>query len=290
MSVQDQPFPLITKAYRSKVHVGMSGWVFPEWRRRFYPKGLPQRRELEFASHQLRTIEINGTFYSLQTVESYQRWYQQTPDDFIFSLKGPKFITQSLKLANAEGALANFFASGVLALGKKLGPVLWQLPPSVKYDPKLLTDFFKLLPTDTAQAIKLAKKTDAHFKRVPFLKAAKKMKIRHAIEVRNQSFKDNEKAFLALLRKFNVAIVITDSAEGWPYFDQPTADFIYARLQGGSIKGHTSRYTPLQLKNWAKLVKKWQGSSIQLPAFIYIDKHAKPFAPVDAMTLQKWTG
>ena len=140
----------------SDVRTGISGWRYPPWRGVFYPPGLPQRKELEYASRRLRTIEINGSFYSLQRPESYARWAAETPADFVFAVKGPRFVTHMKKLAGVEAPLANFFASGVLALGAKLGPVLWQLPPSLGYDPERLARFFAQLPRSTGAAAELA--------------------------------------------------------------------------------------------------------------------------------------
>src|SRR5437762_14194724 len=136
----------------NQLRIGISGWRYAGWRGKFYPKGLPQHRELEFASGTFNSVEINGSFYSLQRSSSYQRWYSETPDDFVFSVKGARFITHMKKLRDVETPLANFFASGVLALRGKLGPILWQLPPYFGWDPERLSRFFKILPRNTVQA------------------------------------------------------------------------------------------------------------------------------------------
>ena len=135
-------YPADPNAPTGVARVGISGWRYPPWRKVFYPDGLPQRAELEFASRQLNSIELNGSFYSLQRPSSYQRWYDETPDGFVFSVKGPRFVSHLKKLADVEAPLANFFASGVLALGAKFGPVLWQLPPTLGYDRDRLAAFF----------------------------------------------------------------------------------------------------------------------------------------------------
>src|SRR5579875_2972064 len=140
----------------AQARVGTSGWLYPPWRKVFYPPRLPHRLELQYISSQLNTVEINGTFYSLQRPESFQRWYAETPDDFTFAVKGARFVTHMKKLAGVETPLANFFASGVLALKEKLGPVLWQLPPGLRFDPKRLAAFFALLPRTSREAARLA--------------------------------------------------------------------------------------------------------------------------------------
>jgi uncharacterized protein YecE (DUF72 family) len=149
------------------LRIGISGWRYPGWRGKFYPKGLPHRRELEYASRILNSVEINGSFYSLQLPSSYQRWYSETPDAFVFAIKGPRFVTHMKRLRDVKRPLANFFASGVLALGKKLGPILWQLPPNFSWNSERLEEFLELLPRDTSSAAKLAKKHDNKLKGAP---------------------------------------------------------------------------------------------------------------------------
>ena len=144
----------------AQTRIGISGWRYGAWRKRFYPPRLPQKRELEFASRQVNSIEINGSFYSLQDVSSWQRWYAETPDDFVFAIKGGRFITHMKKLKDVEKPLANFFAQGVLALKEKLGPILWQFPPAFAFDSGRFEEFFRLLPKDMAAALKLARRRD----------------------------------------------------------------------------------------------------------------------------------
>src|SRR4051812_24004284 len=208
--------------------IGISGWTYAPWRGVFYPKGVTQKNELAYASRAFNSIEINGTFYSLQRPNSFQAWYEQTPDDFVFSVKGGRFITHMKKLVGVETALANFFASGVLALREKLGPILWQLPPMLSFNEGRLANFFDLLPRDTRAAAKLASKHDERLKGRSFTKAQVAQPIRYALEVRHASFKTP--AFVALLRKHRVALVRADTAGKWPYMEDVTADFIYARL------------------------------------------------------------
>ena len=146
------------RVVRPEIRVGIPGWRYAGWRGKFYPKDLPQHRELEFAGNTFDSVEINGSFYSLQLPSSYKRWYDSTPPGFVFAIKGGRFITHMKKLRGVETPLANFFASGVLALREKLGPILWQLPPSLGFDAERLRAFFELLPRDTATAATLAKK------------------------------------------------------------------------------------------------------------------------------------
>jgi uncharacterized protein YecE (DUF72 family) len=268
--------------------VGIAGWVFPPWRKTFYPKDLVQKLELEYASRKLRTIEINSTFYALPKLESYEHWYRETPEDFIFSVKGPKFVTHIKRLREVESPVANFFASGLFALKEKLGPIVWQLPPNFKYDHERIESFLKMLPNSTDEATRFAKKhQDAHLKQKPFLQVKVKIPLRYALEVRNLSFMDSKAEFIRLLKKYNVALVCTDPLEG-PAFIEPTADFAYARLHGGSLKSPVAGYSPAQLKKWASAAKQWNsGTKVKRDVFIYIVNEAKPKAPMNAMTLQK---
>ena len=214
----------------TRARVGTSGWRYPPWRRTFYPEGLAQRRELEHLSRRVDTIEINGSFYSLQQPSSWQAWARETPDDFVFAVKGPRFVTHMKQLRDVEVPLANFFASGPLALGAKLGPVLWQLPPRMRFDADKLAGFLELLPRSTAEAAKLAEGHDERMEGRSHLTTDADRPLRHAVEPRHESFRDPE--FAALLRATGVATVIADSAGTWPTFDQVTADLVYLRMHG----------------------------------------------------------
>ena len=197
------------------LHIGISGWRYVPWRGEFYPKGLAQKRELQFASRAVNSIEINGSFYALQRPERYAQWYSETPDDFVFSVKAPRFITHVRRLREIEKPLANFFASGVLELKEKLGPILWQFPPNFKFDPERFEHFLSLLPHDTAAAAALARQHDSHLHGHASLKAWRKKPLRHAVEVRNDTFIDPD--FVRLLKRYNTALVIADTAGKWPY-------------------------------------------------------------------------
>src|SRR6185503_288249 len=208
--------------------IGISGWRYGPWRGTFYPKDLPQKRELEYASRKLNSVEINGSFYSLQRPEFYRDWFDATPDDFVFSVKGGRFITHMKKLKDVRTPLANFLASGVLCLKEKLGPILWQFPPGFAFNEERFGAFFELLPKTTTDTAKLAKKHDVRLKGRSWTKTDADRPMRYAVEIRHDSFKDAR--FIKLLRKHNIALVLADTAGRWPYMEDVTADFIYARL------------------------------------------------------------
>ncbi|MFC4948569.1 DUF72 domain-containing protein [Pseudonocardia sp. GCM10023141] len=261
----------------ARVRVGTSGWRYPPWRTTFYPKGLPQRRELEHLSRQVTSIEINGSFYALQRPENYRAWAAETPDDFLFSVKAPRFITHMKQLREVETPLANFFASGVLALGAKLGPVLWQLPPRMRLDPDRMATFLALLPRTSTAAAALAVRHDERMEGRTLLEIDADRPLRHAVEVRNETFRDP--AFRELLRAHDVALVVADSAGQWPRFDDVTADFCYVRLHGeGEL--YVGGYTPDALDGWAATVRGWDRDTV-----VYFDNDAKVHAPYDAIAL-----
>ncbi|MGH3743327.1 MAG: DUF72 domain-containing protein [Mycobacteriales bacterium] len=260
--------------------VGISGWRYPPWRGVFYPPGLPQRSELAYAAGQLATIEINGSFYSLQRPASFATWYEQTPPGFVFSLKGPRFITHMKKLRDAHTPLANFFASGPLALKEKLGPVLWQLPPSLGYDAARLAEFFALLPRTTRDAAALARQHDTRLDGRSFTDADADRPLRHALEVRHGSFL--APGFTALLREHGVAAVVADTAGRWPLIRERTAGFAYLRLHGDA-ELYVSGYDDPALDTWAATVRELTRDGAD--AFVYFDNDVKVRAPFDAMSL-----
>lgn len=251
-----------------KIRLGIAGWVFDEWRGEFYPKGLPQKQELAYASEKLGSIEINSTFYSHQKESSFKNWVSQVPDDFVFSVKGHQLVTHLKKLKDVEIPLANVFASGVLALGKHLAPFCWQLPGNLKYDEARVESFLKLLPQTPDELVGLAKKHDERIA-TPFLETAGVTKIRHAIEVRHESFANE--TFLSQLRTYNVASVTSDTAE-WPRRDV-TSDFAYCRLQGAPGADH---YEPAELDAWARQLETWSKSGDVFAFFVSTDKLHAP--------------
>ena len=265
----------------AEIRIGISGWNYAGWRGDFYPKGLVQRRELEYAASKLTSIEINGSFYSLQRPSSYAAWRAQTPDDFVFSVKGGRFITHMKKLAGVETALANFFASGVLALGPKLGPVLWQLPPTLGFDAERLAAFFDQLPRTTGEAAEIAKHHDA---KVPddraLTQAEDDRPVRHALEVRHSTFATAEA--VELLRAHDIAFVVADTAGRWPRVEESTSDHVYVRLHGDK-ELYTSGYTAEALDSWAGKVRRWADAGLDV--YVYFDNDVKGYAPHDAMAL-----
>ena len=282
----------------SDLRIGISGWRYAGWRGKFYPDDLPQRRELEFAAKKFNSVEINGSFYSLQLPSSYRQWSEATPADFVFSVKGGRFITHMKKLRGVETALANFFASGVLALREKLGPFLWQLPPNLGFDPGRLEKFFALLPRDMRQAAALARRHDSKLKTRAFLKVGgANRRLRHAIEVRHPTFMTPD--FFNLLRQQDIAFVFADTAGKFPYAEDLTSGFVYIRLHGAE-KLYVSGYDDSALDRWASRIKMWRkgrqppdarlitGDKVDRNSrdvFVYFDNDAKVHAPFDAIRL-----
>lgn len=264
------------------MHIGISGWNYPGWRGVFYPDGLPHKQELAFASRAVDSIEVNGSFYSLLRPESVKRWLEQTPAGFLFSLKGSRFITHMKRLAHVETALANFYASGVLAFEERLGPILWQLPPSFKFDAARLSDFFNLLPRTTSDAARLARKHDHRVEGRAHTSSSSNHRLRYAVEVRHPSFHDP--AFFDLLRRHRIALCIADTAKRYPDFDEVTADFVYVRLHGAT-KLYVSGYGRRTLERWATRIERWREGPKRREVFVYFDNDAKVRAPFDAQTL-----
>jgi uncharacterized protein YecE (DUF72 family) len=270
---------------RGTVRVGISGWTYPPWRGVFYPKGLPQRRELEYASQRLTSIEVNGSFYALQKPGSWQSWRAETPDGFVFAVKGGRFITHMKKLNDVAVPLANFLASGMLALGDKLGPMLWQLPPNLGFDAGRVGDFLDLLPRTTAAAAAMAAGHDERMEGRAFVTTDADRPLRHAMEVRHPTFETD--AFLDLLRSRDVAVVTADTAGKWPVFLEPTASLAYVRLHGDE-ELYVSGYDDEALDRWAARVAGWAEAGHDV--VVYFDNDAKVRAPVDAMALMTRLG
>jgi uncharacterized protein YecE (DUF72 family) len=237
--------------------VGISGYDYKPWRGRFYPDDLPARRWLEYASRKFDSIELNGTFYSLKSPAVFERWVEEVPKrDFLFAVKGGRFITHNLKLRNVETALGNFFASGVLALGRRTGPFLWQLPATYRFEAERLDGFIRQLPRSAREAESVARQHDARLRRGALVDAAAPVKFRHAFEVRHPSYFHEE--FYALLREHRCAFVIADTAGKFPYAEQVTADFVYVRLHG-SQQLYASGYTDEELNVWAQRCTAWRS-------------------------------
>ncbi len=285
------------------IRIGVSGWRYPPWRGPFYPRGLPQRRELEFASRVFSSIELNGSFYSLQRPENYATWYDETPPGFVFSVKAPRFITHIKRLRDIDAPLANFFASGIANLREKLGPILWQLPPTMRYDAMLLERFLSSLPPDTAAASKLARRHDARVTGRARLAFGPVRALRHALEVRHGSFVDPR--LIDQLRRRRVALVVADTAGKWPQVGDITADFVYIRLHGDE-ELYRSAYIEPVLTRWVQRIRAWADggeprgieriSREAAPAagtrevFCYFDNTDKVEAPANARRLMQKLG
>ncbi len=267
-----------------QIHIGISGYDYPHWRGVFYPPGLPARRRLEYASRRFNSIELSGTFYSLKSPGVFRRWVEQTPrSGFVFAVKGSRFITHNLKLGHAASALANFYASGVLALGRKTGPFLWQLPEWYHFDADRMDEFLGLLPIGATAAARLARRHDARLKSRALVTAAAPLRYRHALEVRHPSFFTRE--FYDLLAAHDCALVIADTAGRYPYAEELTANFVYVRLHGSRAM-YGGSYSTRELRAWAGRVKRWamRGRGGR-DVYVYFDNDAFAHAAHDARVL-----
>jgi uncharacterized protein YecE (DUF72 family) len=238
----------------SRIVVGIGGWTFEPWRGVFYPEGLTQKLELEYASRHVTSIEVNGTYYGSQKPDSFAKWYDETPDDFIFSLKGPRFATNRKILAEAGSSIERFLESGVLLLKEKLGPINWQFMPTKKFEFGDFEAFLKLLPMELDGRA-----------------------IRHVVEVRHESFKTPD--FIELARAYDVAIAMADR-EDFPAIADVTAPFVYLRLQSSSDKAKTG-YPPKALDAWANKAKLWAKGKIPNDHALLAKPEAKPPAGRD---------
>ena len=269
-----------------RVFIGISGYDYKPWRGRFYPDEVPARRWLEFASRKFNSIELNGTFYSLKSPAVFERWASEVPErGFIFAIKGGRFITHNLKLRNAERSLGNFFASGVLTLGEKTGPFLWQLPGTYRFDAERLDSFMRLLPRTSREAESVARQHDHRLRRGALVDAAADVPYRHAFEVRHPTYFSSE--FYDILRAHRCGFVIADTAGKFPYAEEVTADFVYVRLHG-SRELYASGYTDEELDVWAAKVDGWRSSGRSArDVYVYFDNDAKVHAPFDAARLSE---
>jgi len=260
---------------------------------------------LQFASSLFQSIEINGTHYSLQSLDSWRSWYAETPADFVFSVKGARYLTHLLRFRDDSSrvASANFFAQGLLSLNEKLGPILWQFPPSFRFEPAAMERFLRFLPRDTAASLSLAEQHDERVK-TPYIAMDRKRRLRHAIEVRHASFMDP--AFVDLLREYETALVVSDSTEPWPLAEDVTADFVYIRLHGTESR-YSGAYADEALDDWAARIDAWRRGSQPADArliaphlrpstrarrdvYCYFDNDAKTHAPFDAQRLMERLG
>ena len=277
------------------IRVGVAGWTYAPWRGVFYPKGVKREQELAYAASQLRSIEINNTFYGMQRPEAFASWAEQVPAEFVFAVKAPRYITHILRLRDPQVALANFLASGVLRLGLHLGPILWQLPPNFPFDADRIAPFLKMLPHDTGHAAGLAREHDDKLRAPAWLEVDIRRPLRHALEIRHESFRC--RAFIDLLREHNVALVCADSVK-WPRLMDVTADFVYCRLHG-SQELYASGYDNAALDEWGRRIRAWAAGEEPADAervdgrarprkrdvFVFFDNDKKVRAPANAMEL-----
>jgi uncharacterized protein YecE (DUF72 family) len=284
------------------LYVGTSGWSYGSWRGRFYPDGLRRGHELRYLAQRMNSVEINASFYRLQSPDSYRRWYDDTPPDFVFALKGSQFITHAKKLHDVETPLANFLASGILLLREKLGPIVWQFPENQRLDTDRFAAFLALLPKDTEAAADLAARHDSRLDLRSWTTTDRKRRLRHAIEVRGESFLVPEVVRMA--RAANVAIVVSHAGR-WRMVDEPTAGFVYVRLHGAPDT-YGSKYDDVALASWARRIRAWSqgGRSADVPGitaralprhqrrdvYVYFDNDRYVHAPDDAVRLARRLG
>ena len=284
-----------------KIRIGLSGWNYEGWRGDFYPGPLRQSDELAYVGDRFPTVEVNSTFYGLLRPATFSRWYACVPPGFVFALKGSRFITHNKKLANVDAALANFFASGILELDDKLGPILWQLSQHFHFDAQLLDGFLERLPTDTHAAAALARRHDERIEDVGYGPGAQH-RIRHVIEVRHSSWLCAEMAGIA--RRRGVALAFSHSSQ-WPYTEEITAGFVYVRLHGPG-RLYASAYGEAALRSWADRLGRWHEAaepddadritSRRAPArkardvYVYFDNDESGYAPREAAMLRQMVG
>ena len=280
------------------IRVGISGWSYKDWRGSFYPRDLPHDRELQYVAGKFDTVEINGTFYSLTTLDSCREWYRAAPRGFVYAVKGSRFITHNKKLADVDRALANFFASGILELREKLGPILWQLPERSRFDAERVERFLQILPRDTDAARRLASRHDDRVEEAGY-GGGDNHRVRHVLEPRHESFFQPEMTRVA--RRNRVALAFSHSSE-WPYMEEVTAGFVYVRLHGPK-RVYDSAYGTESLEVWAERVSAWHAggepddpmriSDLQPPrrkerdVYVYFDNTAGGQAPREALVLRK---
>jgi uncharacterized protein YecE (DUF72 family) len=270
--------------HHARIFIGTSGWIYPHWNGRFYPAGLPAHHQLAYLASHFSTVEVNGTFYSLNRPSAFAAWRAAVPGDFIFAVKASRYITHMLKLGHADAALGNFFAQGLLLLGAQLGPILWQLPPSLPFDREKARNFFRALPMNMHDAENIARRHHDHRLHGPPVVRApdgRDAPLRHALEVRHASWLDE--AALQLMAEHDVALVTADTADHHPLSLERTARaFAYVRLHGAR-ELYASRYSDEELDAWATRVERWRAAGSDV--YVYFDNDNKAYAPDDAQRL-----
>ena len=267
----------------AQIRIGLSGWSYPHWNERFYPAGSRGLDHLSFVAERFDTVEINRSFYSLVQPVEYRRWADTVPDDFVFAVKGGRFITHMKKLNEPRAALANFFASGVLELGAKLGPVLWQLPGTWRLNLDRIAAFLDLLPSTFADAREVAHGHDSRVAATSIPEHPRHRRIRHVLEVRHPTWFDPR--LVDLLAAKEVALAVSHSSV-WPYSETLTTDFVYLRLHGPG-RLYASAYHEQELAAWAERISGWSTGAESRDVFVYFDNDGDAHAPRDARRLQR---
>jgi len=281
-----------------RIRIGVSGWNYDSWRGSFYPDDLPQREELEYAGERFDTLEVNATFYRLASPQRCRRWRDAVPADAVLAVKGSRFITHNKKLADAGSALANFLASGILALDTKLGPILWQLPAQLHFDATRVEGFLSTLPHDTDSAAALARGHDERVEEAAY-GSGDNHRLRHVLEIRHDSYLCDE--LVTIARRHGVALAFSH-AQDWPYIEEVTAGFVYVRLHGPQAL-YASPYDDEQLRSWADRLHRWQRAEQPADArtitdrappqrrerdvYVYFDNDVSGYAPRNAARLRE---
>ena len=282
----------------ARVRVGISGWEYDGWQGDFYPPGLAKRRRLEYVTRMFETLEINGTFYSLKSPATFERWYETAPDDFVYALRGSRYLSHTKRLRDPLTGLANFFASGVLRLEDKLGPILWQCPPNMSWEPEAFETFCAMLPADTHTAARLGHRHDHRVRGRTSLHVDTNRGLRHAFEIRDARMMNPD--MVRILRRHGHGFVVSDTAGKYPYYEEITAGFVYVRLHG---TGHmyVGAYDTAERHAWCDRIGLWTSAHERPDApritnlrppprkgrdvYVYFDNDAHGHAPFDALAL-----
>lgn len=284
----------------TRIRVGISGWDYDSWQGDLYPTSLVKRRRLEYASRLFDTLEVNGTFYSLKSPRVFETWYRTAPSGFIYAIRGSRFITHTRRLRAPEVALANFFANGVLRLEDKLGPFLWQCPPTMDWEPRAFEAFCAALPSDARAASRIARRHDERVRGRSSYEVGENRRLRHAFEIRDSRMMNEE--MVRTLRRHGHAFVISDTAGKYPYAEDITAGFTYVRLHGSS-RMYVGSYGEAELDRWKQRIERWASADevanalriadLRPPArkgrdvYVYFDNDAHGHAPFDALALAR---
>jgi uncharacterized protein YecE (DUF72 family) len=282
----------------ARIRVGISGWEYDRWQGDFYPPELAKRRRLEYVTRMFETLEVNGTFYSLKSPPTFERWYETAPSNFAYALRGSRYITHTKRLRDPVAALANFFASGVLRLEDKLGPLLWQCPPNMDWEPRTFEAFCEALPRDARAAARIGSRHDDRVRGRTSLQVDANRNLRHAFEIRDERMMNED--MIRSLRRHGHAFVVSDTAGKYPYAEDITAGFVYVRLHGTG-QMYVGAYDDDDRRTWVRRIKLWAAARQHADApritawrpparkgrdvYVYFDNDAHGHAPFDALAL-----